>query len=130
MMFGEGQSIVPKFNMVQLIKCCAILILASVLGAAVWGLAPWFVGVAEPWDGPVWYYPAALFLAGLIAALPWPRAFLFVTVGVAIGQLAYAALFLPSGPLWPIGMFIGLLFLLFAAFGAAIPYVAERRDDH
>jgi hypothetical protein len=124
--FWEDQSNVPRLNMVQLVKCCATLILASVLGAAVWALAPWFVGVAEPWEGPFWYYPVALFLAGLIAALPWPMAFLFVTVGVAIGQLAYAALFLPSGPLWPIGLFVGLFFLLFAAFGAAIPYMARR----
>ncbi len=41
--------------------------------AVVWGLSVPLTGMREPFDSPTYYYPAAMFMAGILAALPAPR---------------------------------------------------------
>jgi hypothetical protein len=99
---------------------------SAALGAAVWALSPFIVGTAEPWDGPHWYYPFALFVAGLLGDSLWPSRSGLAPFGIYIGQFTYAALFLPSGPLWPIGLIFGAGYLIFAFAGSATTYMIWR----
>ncbi len=101
-----------------------VLMISAALGAAVWALSPLITGHVEPWDSGAEYYPVALFIAGLLggAACPLPGVFL-APLGVYIGQILYFFLFLPSGPLWPLGLIFGGYFLLFAMAGSATTFV-------
>ncbi len=108
--------------MIQILRGLATLIFAAALGAAIWALSSPLVGAAEPWDGPGWYYPTALFIAGLLGAALWPSRFVLAPIGVSIGQIAYVSMFLKAGPLWPIGLLFGITFLAFAIAGSATTF--------
>ena len=102
------------------------LAFSAALGATVWALSPLVIGTAEPWDGPYWYYPIALFVAGLFGDALWPSRSGLAPFGIFIGQFAYAFMFLPGGPLWPIGLMFGGIYLMFAFLGSATTYLIWR----
>lgn len=98
-------------------------LLAALAGAAIWALSSLFTGHAEPWDAGGTYYPAALFLAGLLSGLLAAKPLWVLYLGSIVGQAMYMLLFLPSGPLMVVGLaFLALWSLLF--IGGA--YVGSR----
>ena len=84
------------------------LALSTVAGAAIWALSPTLTGHAEPWDVDGVYYPAMLFVAGIVLGAIGPRAIWVHAVGIVLGQLLYMVIFLPLGPL----LLVGIVFLV------------------
>lgn len=80
-------------------------------------------GEVEPWDATSGYYSAALLVAGFVAALVFPARFWIAPVGVYVGQFSYAFAALPLGPLWPLGLLIGIAYSLLALLGATLAFV-------
>lgn len=118
-------------------KVCKISVVISgfFTGALIWWASPAFTGKAEPWDAEGGYYALALILAGLISALPSPRHFWLVPLGIYLGQLAYAFGFLPSGPLWAVGLVFAAMYCILALIGGACAFGLWRayrsfRDKH
>lgn len=95
------------------------LLLSFIAGAAIWALSPIIVGAAEPWDAESFYYVLSLFGVGIALGGSRPRGIWVHYVGVFAGQLGYALVFLPLGPLLALGVgFLALCSLLTLA-GAA-----------
>ena len=63
-------------------------------------------GHVEPWDGTPGYYPIALMLGGIIAAVRLRTRPFAVWLGLVLGQAAWVVFASASGPgnLWPIGL--------------------------
>jgi hypothetical protein len=92
------------------------IIVAALLGAAIWALSPWLGGHREPWDARGAYYPAALVVAGLASGFVSPRPLWAHYAGNVLGQLAYELVAIGAGPLVVIGVaFLFVYGLLFAA---------------
>lgn len=101
-------------------------LLASATAAVVWALSPWFTGHKEPWDAPGVYYAAALLLAGMLSGLINSRPLWAHFLGAIFGQVLYAVVFLPLGPLAAVGLlFLALWSLLFLA-GAYLGRLGRR----
>lgn len=100
----------------------SVVLLGVLLGAAIWWLSPMITGEVEPWDSQGNYYLVALFVAGFTSSLMSPRQFLFAPVGVYVGQFGYALLFLPLGPLLPLGMAVGLALSAVPLIGGAFAW--------
>jgi hypothetical protein len=93
-------------------------LLASATAFAVWALSPWFTGHKEPWDAPGIYYYAALLIAGMVSGLINVKPLWAHYLGGIFGQLLYAVVFLPLGPLAGVGLiFLAVWSLLFMAGG-------------
>jgi hypothetical protein len=103
-------------------RCLVVFFLGAVLGAVIWLASPSVTGKREPWDSPSYYYVVALFLAGFVAALPYPRAFWIAAVGVYVGQFAYAFAVIGFSPLAVVGVVFGLFYCVIAVVGAALMY--------
>lgn len=84
------------------------LSVAAGLGAAIWVASPLVTGSPEPWDAESPYYIVSLCLAGAAFGVLYPQHAGLVFPGMVAGQLVYLLVFLPSGPLLP----LGVLFLL------------------
>jgi hypothetical protein len=100
------------------------LLMGLIVGAAIWLLSPIVTGRREPWDAEGGYYAGALFAAGLLGGLLFPRHSGVFVAGIFLGQvlvLLAGVLSDPaSGGLWPLGVaFLGLYTLL-ALLGSAI----------
>lgn len=105
------------------------IIIGFICGFLIWALSKIIIGVSEPWDAEgiaILYYPVSLLLAGVISALPSSKHFILGCVGIYCGQVAQVLLFRASGPLWLIGAFYGLVFLLLSVLGGLIVYVIKR----
>lgn len=100
------------------------LSVAAGLGAGIWALSPVITGQVEPWDAESPYYFVSLLVAGAIVGAVIPRHVWVVFLGVVAGQVIYMLIFLPAGPLVPLGMVFlagyGFLSLLGAALGAGL----------
>lgn len=97
------------------------ILVAAILGAAIWVLSPWVTGHKEPWDADGIFYVGALLAAGLVSGAVSPKPLWAHYFGSFIGQLGYELLFLKIGPLFVIGIgFLLAYCLLFlaGAFGA------------
>ena len=97
-------------------------------GAIVWGLSVPLTGFREPWDSPSIYYIVAMFIAGIVAALPAPRYWWAAVVGVWMGGHIYAFVMLPETRLWLLfGMYMSLLTLTWLppTVGALIVYIVN-----
>lgn len=103
---------------------------SAVLAALIWALSPALTGRTEPWDSDGPYYALALLLAGAVAGALVPRALWAHYLGAVAGQMGFLLLFLPVGPLLPIGAVLllvySLLFLAVAAFAAYLRARARR----
>jgi len=74
---------------------------AGILGGlAVWALSVPLTGMREPFDAPGLYYPLAMFLCGIGAALPAPRYWWLAVIGIFLGERLYAYLLLPDTRVW------------------------------
>lgn len=96
------------------------LSLSAFLGALIWAFSPSITGQAEPWDAESAYYYIALFIAGIISALPGKEPAWAIYVGVILGQFLYILVFLPLGPLLILGLASMSLFAWLTLAGAAI----------
>ena len=100
------------------------LSIAAGFGAVIWALSPIVTGAREPWDGESSYYFVSLLVAGIIIGGLSPKHEWSVWLGVVLGQLLYMLIFLPLGPLTPLGiMFMaayGLISLVGAVLGARL----------
>ena len=102
-------------------------LIASAAAFAVWALSPWFTGFKEPWDAPGFYYSAALLLAGMLSGVINAKPLWAHYLGSIFGQLFYAVVFLPFGPLAVVGLlFLALWSLLFLA-GAYLGALVRTR---
>ena len=103
-------------------------------GAIVWGLSVPLTGMREPFDSPSYYYPVAMFMAGILAALPAPRYWWAAVLGIFTGERIYMLVMMPENRAWLlIGIYMGLLTFTWlpSALGAvtvyAVNYVRKRR---
>ena len=77
-----------------------VLLAGLACGAIVWALSVPLTGMREPWDSPGYYYIVAVFIAGILAALPAPRYWWAAVVGVFLGERIYAFVMLPETRYW------------------------------
>ena len=106
-----------------------VLLAGLTCGAIVWGLSVPLTGMREPFDSPGYYYMAAMFIAGLLAALPAPRYWWAAVVGIFLGERIYAFVMLPETRAWlAFGIVMNLLMptWLPSALGALIVYTVNR----
>ncbi|MBL8518013.1 MAG: hypothetical protein JNM76_13710 [Betaproteobacteria bacterium] len=107
------------------------LLLAMVLGAGIWALSSWLTGHREPWDAGGSYYVVALALSGVLAGAICPRPVWANYLGSVIGQAAYELIFLPIGPLFPLGIAFLLAYSgIFAVAAFASGWVRLRVFNH
>ena len=110
-------------------KIKGVLLTGIACGAIVWGLSVPFTGMREPFDSPTYYYVVAMFIAGILAALPAPRYWWVAVVGIFLGERIYAFVMLPETRGWLlIGIFMGVLTLTWlpSALGAVSVYIVNR----
>jgi antibiotic biosynthesis monooxygenase (ABM) superfamily enzyme len=105
------------------------LLVAAGFGAVIWAASPLVTSAAEPWDAESPYYFASLLIAGTIVGLLFPRNLWVVFVGIVLGQLAYLLVFLPSGPLLPLGVLFLLGYGLIPLLAAALASWLRRRSE-
>jgi hypothetical protein len=94
------------------------LFVSAGLGAVIWALSQLITGKLEPWDAESPYYFVALLFSGIIVGALIPKHVWAVLVGIVTGQLIYALLFLPLGPLVGIGTLIMVLYGFISLVGA------------
>lgn len=105
-----------------------VLLAGLACGAIVWALSVPLTGMREPWDSPGYYYIVAMFIAGILAALPAPRYWWAAVVGVFLGERIYAFVMLPETRYWLLlGFVMGVLMLTWlpTTVGALIVYVVN-----
>ncbi len=103
---------------------------AAGLGAVIWAVSPIATGSAEPWDAESPYYFVSLFVAGAIVGLLCPRNIWSAFFGIVVGQLVYLLVFLPSGPLLPLGVLFLLGYGLLSLLGAALASRFRRSPEN
>jgi len=84
----------------------------------IWAISPYLTGEAEPWDAEGVFYIAALLVAGAISGVLAPRPLWAHYFGSVIGQLTYALVFPPIGPLALVGVPFLLGYAVFFWLGA------------
>ena len=106
------------------------MLLAGIAGgAAVWGLSIPITGMRELFDSPTVYYWVAVFIAGILGALPAPRYWWVAVIGVFLGEQTYVLAMPPETRLWLMfGVMMNPLMLngVPPAIGAFLVYVADR----
>ena len=106
-----------------------VLLAGMAGGAAVWGLSIPITGMREPFDSPTFYYWVAVFIAGILGALPAPRYWWAVPIGVLLGEQIYSLVMLPENRSWllfGITMHVLMLNWVPPAFGAFLVYIVYR----
>ena len=98
----------------------ANLVLAALMGAAIWAASPSLTGRTEPWDSESLYYVASLAIAGVLLGLSRPRRVWIHPVGIVLGQLLYELLFLPIGPFLGVGVLFLVAYSLLSLVGALL----------
>ena len=91
---------------------------SALLGAAIWFASPLVTGSIELWDAESSYYLSSLFVVGCLVGGVFPRQVWGVLPGIVIGQLIYATIYLPSGPLAVLGIAHMLGYAIFSLLGA------------
>ncbi len=66
-----------------------VLLAGIACSAIVWGLSVPLTGMREPFDSPTYYYMVAMFIAGILAALPAPRYWWVAVIGIFSGERIY-----------------------------------------
>ncbi len=110
-------------------KISWVFLAGIVCGAIVWGLSVPLTGMREPFDSPSYYYPVAMFMAGILAALPAPRYWWAAVLGILFGERIYMLVMMPENRAWLLfSVYMGLLTLTWLppALGGLIVYVVNR----
>lgn len=97
-------------------------------GALVWALSIPLAGVREPFDSDGLYYPAAMFLSGVVTATFSPRHWWLAVIAIFIGERIYAFVMLPETRDWLLfGIVVNALIptWLAAALGAVAVFVVD-----
>ena len=103
---------------------------AALTCALVWVSSPWFTGRREPWDAEHPFYISGLMIAGAVSGALTPKPIWALYLGAIAGQLGYQVLFLPVGPLLPLGtLFLAVYCFIFLAAAALAGYVSSRRQN-
>ena len=66
-------------------------------------------------------------MAGALAGALCPRHVWAVPVGIVVGQLLYMLVYLPSGPMLPLGLMFLVGFALLSLLGAVLASQIRRR---
>ena len=109
-------------------KIVWVLLAGLASGAIVWALSVPLTGMREPFDSPTPYYMLAMFIAGILAALPAPRYWWLGVVAIFLGERAYAFVMLPETRDWLLfGIVINMLMLTWlpATIGALLVYIVN-----
>ncbi len=110
-------------------KIGSVLLAGIACSAIVWGLSVPLTGMREPFDSPTYYYVAAMFIAGILAALPAPRYWWVAVVGIFSWERIYMFVMMPENRAWLLfSIYMGLLTLTWlpSALGAVIVYIVNR----
>ncbi len=113
----------------ELRKIGWVLLAGIACSAIVWGLSVPLTGMREPFDSPTYYYVVAMFIAGILAALPAPRYWWVAVVGIISGERIYMFVMMPENRGWLLfSIYMGLLTLTWlpSALGAVIVYIVDR----
>jgi hypothetical protein len=113
----------------KLRKIAWVLLAGMAGGAAVWGLSIPITGMREPFDSPTIYYWVAMFIAGILGALPAPRYWWVAVIGVFLGEQIYCLVMLPENRSWLLfGIYMHVLVLNWVppAIGAFLVYIVYR----
>ena len=113
-------------------KIGRVVLAGLACGAGVWALSVPITGMREPFDSPGPYYIVAIFLAGVLAALPAPRHWWAAVVAIFVGERLYAFAMLPETRDWLLfGIIMNLVIptWLPALVGALITYLVDRYLD-
>jgi hypothetical protein len=111
-------------------KAWVVFVAGLLCGGVVWGLSVPLTGAREPFDSPSLYYPVAMLMAGVIAALPAPRCWWVAVIGIFLGERLYAFVMLPETRAWLLfGIVVNALIptWLPAAIGAVGVFVLDRQ---
>ena len=112
-------------------RAALTIVLAAILSAAVWASSPLVTGHKEPWDAEGFFYIGSLFAGGFISGLSIQKPLWAHYVGSVVGQVTYALIFLPLGPLFVLGVgfLLGysLLFLAGALVGSRLRQYSNAR---
>jgi hypothetical protein len=106
-----------------------VLLAGIACSAIVWGLSVPLTGMREPFDSPTYYYMVAMFLAGILAALPAPRYWWVAVIGIFSGERIYMFVMMPENRGWLLlSIYMGLLTLTWLppALGGVIVYVVNH----
>jgi hypothetical protein len=106
-----------------------VLLAGFACSAIVWGLSVPLTGMREPFDSPTYYYVVAMFIAGILAALPAPRYWWIAVVGIFSGERIYMFVMMPENRGWLLfSIYMGLLTLTWlpSALGAVTVYIVNR----
>ena len=103
-------------------------LVAAGLGALIWAISPFLAGVAEPWDAESPYYFVSLLVAGALVGVVVPNHLWAVLLGIVVGQIIYMLVFLPSGPLLPLGVVFLVGYGLLALLGAFVTSRLRKRN--
>ena len=106
-----------------------VLLAGFACSAIVWGLSVPLTGMREPFDSPTYYYVVAMFIAGILAALPAPRYWWIAVVGIFSGERIYMFVMMPENRGWSLfSIYMGLLTLTWlpSALGAVTVYIVNR----
>ncbi|MDJ0950831.1 MAG: hypothetical protein QNJ94_18115 [Alphaproteobacteria bacterium] len=98
-------------------------------GAIVWALSTPITGVREPFDAQSHYYRVAIFVSGILAALPAPRYWWVAVIAIFLGERLYAFAMLPETRPWLLAsILINLLVLTWlpAAAGALGTFLVAK----
>lgn len=82
------------------------LSISFVAGVTIWKLSPAATGYLEPWDSENYYYSISLILSGACVGFFFQNNIWSIYIGLLGGQLAYVLIFLPKGPLLPLGIIL------------------------
>jgi hypothetical protein len=116
--------------------------IGAVLGFSIWASSPLILGVEEPWDASgygILAFLALLFMSGIFSCLScqWQgfhhalKSVAATALGVFLGQVVYAVIFLPGGAMWLIGVIYSVCMSLFTVIGSVltllVKYLFNRR---
>jgi len=98
-------------------------------GSVVWALSIPITGFREPFDSPGPYYVIAMFVAGVLAALPAPRYWWMAVIGTYLGERLYAFIMLPETRAWILfGLIMNIVTLTWvpATIGGLCTFTGSR----
>jgi hypothetical protein len=105
------------------------LLISFFLGALI---VPIFHAITadQPFGAYSIYYLSALLVTGFALGVFLPSMFWIHYFGIVLGQIAYAYIFLPSGPLWLIGIVFTVMYSLTALLGATLGRIWSKTIHH